>query len=158
MRRSRLLSVAVAGRNSDDDKEEPWHNRTPEVIGASLVAIVVIGILIAAGTAIARQFGEPNEAPIDYIAPTYSATDTQTATTGTTTGTITSTSPPETTDIDGPSGSSSSSSSSTTSSSSESSTEPTTASTEEDGGDEPTTRTTRQRPRTNVTRTFNPFP
>jgi hypothetical protein len=148
--------VAVAGRNSDDDKEGPWHNRTPEVIGASLIAIVVIGILIAAATAIARQFGEPEQAPLDYIAPTYSATNSQTVTTGTTTQTITSTSPPETTDINPSGSSSSSSSSSTTSSSSESSTEPTTARTEEE--DEPTTRTTRQRPRTNVTRTFNPFP
>ncbi len=49
----------------------------------------------------ARQFGEPEPAPLDFVAPTYSATDSESATASTTTQTITSTSPPETTDIDG---------------------------------------------------------
>lgn len=145
--------MAVAGRNKDDDGE-PWHNRTPEVVGASLVAIVVIGILIAAAMAVARQFGEPEEAPLNYIAPTYSATNSQAATTSTTTQTITSTSPPETTDINP----SSTSGSSTTSSSGESSSTEQTTARPDDEDDEPTTRTSRKRPRTNVTRTFNPYP
>jgi hypothetical protein len=151
--------VAVARR--DDDKDgQPWHNRTPAVLGASVLALVVVGLLILAAMAVAREFSETEQAPIDFVAPTYSATDSQSATTATTTQTVTSTSPPETTDIDGPSGSttsgSSSSSSSSTTSSSPTSTEQTTARTEEE--DPPTTRTSRQRPRTNVTRTFNPYP
>jgi hypothetical protein len=151
--------VAVARR--DDDKDgQPWHNRTPEVLGASVLALIVVGLLILAATAVARQFGETEQAPIDFVAPTYSATDSQSADAATTTQTITSTSPPETTDIDGPSASSSSSSSSSssTTSSSETTTEQTTARTEEEEDDQPTTRTSRQRPRTNVTRTFNPYP
>lgn len=143
--------MPVARRNYDDDEDgQPWHNRTSTVVGASVVAILVIGILIVVATAMARQFGETEPAPLDFVAPTYSATDRQsTAASSTTTQTITSTSPPETTDIDPPS--------STTSDSSEtSSTRRTTTRTGDD--DEPTTRTTRQRPRTNVTRTLSPNP
>lgn len=147
--------MAVAGRNDDDDGQ-PWHNRTPAVVGASLAALVVVGILIVAATAVARQFGEPVQAPIDFVEPTYSATASQSET-GTTTQTITSTSPPETTDIN-PSSTSGTSGSSTTPSSSESSTEPTTARTEDESVEDRPTRTSRQRPRTNVTRTFNPYP
>ena len=148
--------MAVAGRNDDDDGQ-PWHNRTPAVVGASLAALVVVGILIVAATAVARQFGEPEQAPIDFVEPTYSATASQSET-GTTTQTITSTRPPETTDINpsSTSGTSGTSGSSTTPSSSESSTESTTARTEDPEEVTPT-RTSRQRPRTNVTRTFNPF-
>jgi cytoskeletal protein RodZ len=139
----------VARRNDDDDGQ-PWHNRTSTVVGASVLAILVIGILIVAGTALARQFGETEPAPLDFVAPTYSATDRQSATASTTTQTITSTSPPETTDIDPPS--------SSTSSSSETSSTPRTTTRAGDEDDGPTTRTTRQRPRTNVTRTLNPYP
>jgi hypothetical protein len=141
----------VARRNDDDDGQ-PWHNRTSTVVGASVLAILVIGILIVAATALARQFGETDPAPLDFVAPTYSATDRQSATASTTTQTITSTSPPETTDINPPS-------SSTSSSNETSSTRRTTTRAEdEDEDDGPTTRTTRQRPRTNVTRTLNPYP
>lgn len=143
--------MAVAGPKDDDDGQ-PWHNRTPAVVGASLAAIVVVGILILAAMAVARQFGEPEQAPIDFVEPTYSATSSPS---GTTTQTITSTSPVETTDIN-PSSTSETSGSSTTSST-ESSTEQTTARTEDPEDEPTTTRTTRQRPRTNVTRTFNPF-
>jgi cytoskeletal protein RodZ len=139
----------VARRNDDDDGQ-PWHNRTSTVVGASVLAILVIGILIVAGTALARQFGETEPAPLDFVAPTYSATDRQSATASTTTQTITSTSPPETTDIDPPS--------SSTSSSSETSSTPRTTTRAGDEDDGPATRTTRQRPRTNVTRTLNPYP
>ncbi len=150
--------MAVAGRKDDDDGQ-PWYNRTPTVVGASIAALVVGGILIVAAMTVARQFGEPEQAPIDFVEPTYSATASQSGTA--TTQTITSTSPPETTDINpsstsGTSGSSESSGSSTTPSSSESSPAPTTARTEEPEEVTPT-RTSRQRPRTNVTRTFNPY-
>ncbi len=146
--------MPVAGRFDEGDDGQPWHNRTPAVVGASLLALVVVGILIVAAMALSRQFGQPEQAPIDFVEPTFSATASESA--ATTTQTITSTSPPETTDINPSSTTSGSESSSTTSSSTTSSTEPTTARTATREEEPP--RTTRQRPRTNVTRTLNPFP
>ncbi len=143
----------MARRTDDDDDGQPWHNRTSTVVGASALAILVIGILIVAATAMARQFGETEEAPIDFVTPSFSARTSQSSDT-TTTQTITSTSPPETTDIDGPSATSSSE----TTSSSSSTTRPPTTRRDDDGDDGPTTRTTRRTPRTNITRTFNPLP
>jgi hypothetical protein len=143
----------VARRFDDDDDGQPWHNRTSTVIGASVLAILLIGILIVAATAMGRQFGETEEAPIDFVTPSFSARTSQSSDT-TTTQTITSTSPPETTDIDGPSATSSSSE--TTSSSESSTRRPTTRN--DDDGEGPTTRTPRRTPRTNITRTFNPLP
>ena len=149
--------MAVAGRDLDNERRnsspQPWHNRTPALLGVSVLALAVIGLLIVVATAVAGQFGEPEEAPLDFVEPTYSATATQSATTATTTQTITSTRPPETTDINGPPTSSSSS----TTSSSESSTDDTTARRDSETDDRPS-RTTRRGPRTNVTRTLNPYP
>jgi hypothetical protein len=148
--------VGVAGRDFDSERRnsspQPWHNRTPALLGVSVLALAVIGLLIVVATAVAGQFGEPEEAPLDFVEPTYSATATQSAPTPTTTQTITSTRPPETTDINGPPTSSSS-----TTSSSESSTDDTTARRDSENDDRPS-RTTRRGPRTNVTRTFNPNP
>jgi hypothetical protein len=149
--------VAVAGRDLDNERRnsspQPWHNRTPALLGVSVLALAVIGLLIVVATAVAGQFGEPEEAPLDFVEPTYSATATQSAPTPTTTQTITSTRPPETTDINGPPTSSSSS----TTSSSETSTDDTTARRDSENDDRPS-RTTRRGPRTNVTRTLNPYP
>ncbi|MFI5506672.1 hypothetical protein ACIA48_04330 [Mycobacterium sp. NPDC051804] len=152
----------MARRYDEDDDGQPWHNRTSTVVGASVLAILVIGILIVAATALARQFGETEEAPIDFVTPSFSATASHSADT-TTTQTITSTSPPETTDIDGPSTSPTSptsptSSSATTSSSTETPTRRPTTGNDDDEDEGPTTRTTRRTPRTNITRTFNPLP
>ncbi len=52
----RLISVAVTGQDFDDDddddesasSEQPWHNRTPAVLGASALGLVVIAILVLA--------------------------------------------------------------------------------------------------------------
>ncbi|WP_308206531.1 hypothetical protein [Mycolicibacterium moriokaense] len=147
----------MAGRFDEDDNGQPWHNRTPAVVGASLLALVVVGILISVAMALSRQFGQPEQAPIDFVEPTFSATASESATT--TTQTITSTSPPETTDIN-PSSTSETSPSETTSSETTSSTTTTTERTtvRTPRQDDDSTRTTRQRPRTNVTRTLNPFP
>jgi hypothetical protein len=147
--------VAVAGRDNDNARQnspQPWHNRTPAVVGASVVALAVIGVLIVVATAVSRQFSEPEQAPLNFVEPTYSATATQSAATPTTTQTITSTSPPETTDIDGPP----TPSTSTTSGSETSSDESTTRRSDDENDDRPS-RTTRRGPRTNVTRTFNPY-
>jgi hypothetical protein len=143
-------------RDDYDDEESPptpWYNRTPNVIGASVAGLAVIGILIAAVTFVGRQFDEPEQAPPNYVDPTFSATATQSSATPTTTATITSTSPPVTTDIDAPS--------STISSSSSSSSEPSTSTRITQSrpthlGPEPST--TRRGPRTNVTRTLYPQP
>ena len=151
----------MAGQDPDDYDDEspssaPWYNRTPAVIGASVVGLAVIGILIAAVTFVSRQFNEPEQAPLDFVQPSFSATATGSTSTPTTTATITSTSPPVTTDINGPS--------STTSSSSD------TSSTDyvdhEPRGPSRTPRqaaksrppSTRRGPRTNVTRTLYPPP
>jgi cytoskeletal protein RodZ len=153
----------MAGQDPDDHDDEqspssaPWYNRTPAVIGASVVGLAVVGILIAAVTFVSRQFNEPEQAPLNYVEPSFSATATGSSSTPTTTATITSTSPPVTTDINGPS--STTSSSSDTSSSTDTSTR--TAWTKPytpPSGDESAPTTTQRGPRTNVTRTLYPQP
>ena len=147
----------TSGDFDDDgrDPSPPWYNRTPAVLGATAAAVLVIGVLILSITYLSRQFSEPEQAPLNFVEPTFSATSPRSGT-ATTTQTITSTSPPQTTEIGGPldppTTPSTTSSSETTS---ESSSEPPTLETE-DEDEESTVRTTR-RPRTNVTRTLNPF-
>jgi cytoskeletal protein RodZ len=151
----------MAGRDPDDYDDEqtsssaPWYNRTPAVIGASVVGLAVIGILIAAVTFVSSQVNEPEQAPQNFVDPSFSATATRSSSTPTTTATITSTSPPVTTDIDGPSSTTSSSdtSSSTDTSTRTAWTKPYTP----PSGDE-SSPTTRRGPRTNVTRTLYPQP
>ena len=147
----------MADRDDNDARRnsppQPWHNRTPTLLGASCLALAVIGLLIVVATAVAGQFGEPEEAPLNFVEPTYSATAIQSETTPTTTQTITSTSPPETTDINSPPTPSSS-----TTSSSETTSDETTTSRRSNEDDDRPSRTTRRGPRTNVTRTFNPYP
>jgi cytoskeletal protein RodZ len=154
----------MAGQDPDDHDDEqspssaPWYNRTPAVIGASVAGLAAIGILIAAVTFVSRQSNEPEQAPLNYVEPSFSATTTGSSSTPTTTATITSTSPPVTTDIDGPS---STTSSSDTSSSSSTDTPTRTAWTKPytpPSGDESAPTTTRRGPRTNVTRTLYPQP
>jgi hypothetical protein len=145
-------------RDDYDDEESPtpWYNRTPNVIGASVAGLAVIGILIAAVTFVARQFDEPAQAPQNFVDPTFSATATQSSATPTTTATITSTSPPVTTDIDAPSSTTSSSTDTSSSSSGPSTSTRITQSRPTHDESEPST--TRRGPRTNVTRTLYPQP
>jgi cytoskeletal protein RodZ len=151
--------VAVTDQDWGDDESgppspAPWYNRTPAVVGASVLGLALIGILVAAVTFVSRQFNEPEQAPLNFVAPSFSATAPRSST-PTTTATITSTSAPATSDIDTPS--SSTTSSSGTSGSATSSSSPTTTAPTQ--GDEPsTTHTTRRGPRTNVTRTLYPQP
>jgi hypothetical protein len=148
----------MAGGDPDDydDDQSPWYNRTPAVIGASVAGLAVIGILIAAVTFVSDQFNEPDQAPLNFVPPSFSATATRSSSTPTTTATITSTSPPVTTDIDGPSSTTSSSdtSSSTDTSTRTAWTKPYTP----PSGDESSPTTTQRGPRTNVTRTLYPQP
>ena len=155
----------MAGQDHDDYDDEqsssatPWYNRTPALVGASVAGLAVIGILIAAVTFVSRQFNEPDQAPLNFVEPSFSATATHSSSTPTTTATITSTSPPVTTDIDAPS--STTSSSPDTSSGTDTSTPTRTASTKPytpPSGAESPPSTTRRGPRTNVTRTLYPQP
>jgi hypothetical protein len=145
----------MAGQDPDDNDDErspaPWYNRTPNVIGASVAGLAVLGILIAAVTFVSGQFNEPVQAPLDFVEPTFSATATGSSSTPTTTATITSTSPPVTTDIDTPT----STTSSSDTSSSDTSTRITQSRPSNDGSGPSTTR---RGPRTNVTRTLYPQP
>ena len=155
----------MAGQDHDDYDDEqsssatPWYNRTPALVGASVAGLAVIGILIAAVTFVSRQFNEPDQAPLNFVEPSFSATATHSLSTPTTTATITSTSPPVTIDIDAPS--STTSSSPDTSSGTDTSTPTRTASTKphtSPSGAESPPSTTRRGPRTNETRTLYPLP
>jgi cytoskeletal protein RodZ len=156
----------MAGQDPDDydDDEEspsetPWYNRTPNVIGASVAGVAAIGILIAAVTFMTRQFSEPEQAPLNFVEPSFSATAPRSLSTPTTTATITSTSPPVTTDINAPSSTTPSSSDTPTSSGTDTPTR--TAWTRPytpPSGEESEPTTTRRGPRTNVTRTLYPQP
>jgi hypothetical protein len=150
----------MAGEEPDDyddeSSETPWYNRTPNVIGASVAGIAAIGIIIAAVTFVAGQFDEPDQAPLNFVDPSFSATASHSSTT-TTTATITSTSPPVTTDINGPSSTTSSSDTSSTDTTSTTHTAWTQPYTPP-SGEESSPSTTRRGPRTNVTRTLYPQP
>jgi hypothetical protein len=148
----------MAGEESDDygDEETPWYNRTPNVIGASVAGIAAIAIIIAAVTFVSRQFNEPEQAPLNFVTPSFSASASHSSTT-TTTATITSTSPPVTTDINGPSSTTSSSDTSSTDTTSTTHTAWTQPYTPP-SGEESAPSTTRRGPRTNVTRTLYPQP
>ena len=149
----------MAGEDPDDydeSSETPWYNRTPNLIGASVAGIAAIGIIIAALTFVARQFDEPDQAPLNFVDPTFSASASHSST-STTTATITSTSPPVTTDINGPSSTTSSSDSSSTDTTSTTHTAWTHPYTPP-SGEESSPSPTRRGPRTNVTRTLYPQP
>lgn len=137
----------MARRDVDyDPAEVPWHNRTPEVVGASLLGLVVIALVVFAVSWLVREFNEPEPAPLHFVEPTYSAPRSETTRTATTTQTVTSTRRPETTDLEpGP----------PPSSTSETTSEPPT--TRQPRSDDDDDETTRSRPRTNITRTLNPF-
>ena len=156
--------MAVTGKDHEERDDEqspasqPWHNRTAAVVGASVAGIAVIGLLIMAGTFVARQFNQPDQAPLNFVEPSLSASATHSSSTPTTTATITSTSPPVTTDIDGPSSTTSSSSSSDTSGTNTTSTTHTawTKPYTPSSGSESAPTTTQRGPRFNVTRTASP--
>ncbi|MGV0592319.1 hypothetical protein [Mycolicibacterium porcinum] len=150
----------------DDDQgqpEAPWHHSTPAVAGASAAALAVIGLVVWAAIALTGS-GGPEDAPIDFVPPTFTSTTVKT--TKSTTTRTTSSRLPITTEygIPGESDTSTTSPSetsgtSTTSETSPTSTTTTTTTTESSSagyGEYPTT--TRHRPRTNVTRTLYPPP
>jgi hypothetical protein len=143
----------------DEPPEQPWHNSTGAVVGASAAGIAVIGVLVAAVMFVSGG-DEPADAPVNFVDPSFSETAAASSAT-TTTPTITSTPQVSTTEINAPTGPSTTSGTSDTSgssSSSESSGAPTFTRQprpRQDGDDSggPTSRT---RPRLNVTRTLGP--
>jgi cytoskeletal protein RodZ len=141
-------------RERDDDEgdtlsEPPWHEHTPTVVGASVAALLALGILYFLISTVARQFNEPDQAPSYYVDPGSSSSSSRTSAT-TTTETITSTVPPVTTEIN-PGDTSSTSTTTTTTDTSPNTNLPTThrstpSSSSESGYS--------RRPRFNETRTF----
>lgn len=144
----------------DDDQgrppEAPWHHSTPAVAGASAAALAVIGLVVWVAVALTGS-GGPEDAPIDFVPPTYASTSVKTSkstTTRTTTSRL-----PVTTEfgVPGESDTSTTSPSGTSGTSGTSETSTTESSTTTTTTESPTT-TTYHRPRTNVTRTLYPPP
>lgn len=159
--------MPVTGDDDDQGQppEAPWHHSTPAVAGASAAALAVIGLVLWAAISLTSSSG-PEDAPIDFVPPTYTSTSMKT--TKSTTTRTTSSSLPVTTEFGLPgesettttTSSDTSETSTTTETSPTSTTTTTTTTTTESSsagyGEYPTT--TRHRPRTNVTRTLYPPP
>ncbi|WP_454231841.1 hypothetical protein [Mycolicibacterium fortuitum] len=66
--------------------EAPWHHSTPAVAGASAAALAVIGLVVWVAVSLTGS-GGPEDAPIDFVPPTYTSTSktTKSTTTRTTT-------------------------------------------------------------------------
>ncbi|MBU8829713.1 hypothetical protein KL858_09605 [Mycolicibacterium goodii] len=155
------MRVTADRDDQGQQPEAPWHHSTPAVLGASVAALAVIALAVWGVVALTSGADNPQQAPLDFVEPTYASTTSRT--TSSTTSTITSTSPPETTEFGlppegaDPSETLPSEGEETTSESSAPRTPPRTRSeTTDDDGDE--TSTSRNRPRTNVTRTLYPAP
>jgi hypothetical protein len=144
----------VTDDRDDDPQGPPWHERTSNVVGASIAGLVVIGLLFLLGSYIARSFNEPDQAPQYYLdVPGSTSSRTQSTSATTTTETVTSTSPPVTTDINGDETTTTSSSTDTTSGPTYPPTTRRTRTTDDNGDS-----TSRNRPRLNETRTLYPQP
>lgn len=145
---------AIVDPFGDDAPPQPWHNSTGAVVGASLAGIALIAILVAAVMYVTGR--QQPAAPVDFVDPSFSATASRS--TSTTTATITSTTPLSTTEINAPLTTPSTTGPSDTTSSSGSESQTTAPPTftrrpRETGGMSPTSR---NRPRTNITRTLLP--
>jgi hypothetical protein len=145
----------VTGDRDDDDRrggsavEPAWHNRTSTLAGASVAALLVLGLLYFLISTVVREVDEPTPVQQYFLDPTTSGSASYGTTTSTTSQTITSTSPPVTSDINDPNAT-------TTSSTDTSETSPTRGRPPRTRDDDPTS--SRQRPRLNETRTLYPQP
>lgn len=144
----------MTGARDDDlqveeaDPPTPWHNSTPAVLAASAAGLAAIALVVLAVTFIAGRFNEPEQAPLNFVDPTFLQSSSAPDATPTTTETITSTSPPVTTDINPPTDLTPSA-------------EPEPSTTQRrprSNDDEDDAETTKRRPRFNETRTLNPIP
>jgi hypothetical protein len=148
--------VPVTGSDDVDVVDKPaatppWHNSTPAVAGASVAALAMIGLVVAAAVYLTGQFGEPDRTPAEFVDSTSATTPTAPGAPATpsTTETITSTSPIVTTDINLPTDTPTSTPETPSSGAATSSRRP-------DDGSAPST--THRRPRYNETRTLYPVP
>ncbi|MET0457018.1 MAG: hypothetical protein ABW137_34735 [Mycobacterium sp.] len=151
--------MAGSGDSSDESKDtEPaWHERTSTVVGASVAALLALGLAWLAISYVAKDFNDPAPTPQYFLEPSASGGGTTTPSSPTTTTeTITSTSPPVTTDINPGDPTSTSVTSGTDTSPTDTTLPRTRRSTANNDDDGPTS--TRQRPRLNETRTLYPRP
>lgn len=149
----------------------PWHNSTRALVAASVAGLAAIAVLVAGVMFMVRESSEPEQAPLNYVDPSFSHTSSEPAP-PTTTETITSTVPPVTSDINPPtdvtsgsetSGSETSGSETPGSETPGSETPAETANPQrtrqsDSGDDDGNVSTTRRRPRLNETRTLYPVP
>lgn len=91
--------MRVTGDDNDRGPapEQPWHNSTPALLGASVAALAVIALAVWGVVTLTSNADKPEDAPLEFVEPMYRSTTT--TTTATTTATITSTSPPVTTEF-----------------------------------------------------------
>lgn len=135
----------------------PWHNSTPKLLAASAAGIAAIGLAFTGVSVLARDAGEPPQAPATFVDPGTTARTRTTEATGAATTTLTTRiNPPETTDIDLPPSSLPPPPPETTSEDRPSTTGGEAEDGDDGGGEESTPRTTRNRPRLNETRTLYP--
>jgi hypothetical protein len=144
-------------RRDDSRNDEPaWHERTSTVVGASVGALAVIGLLWLLISYVAGGSDDTPPGSQYFLEPGVSGSSTELTTT-TSTETITSTSPPLTTDINPGETSTTSGTDTTTTSTSTTPFDPSnlprtkTSTTNGDGS-------TSRRPRFNETRTLYPPP
>ncbi|MCW2550696.1 MAG: hypothetical protein JWR78_477 [Mycobacterium sp.] len=142
-------------RRDDSRNDEPaWHERTSTVVGASVGALAVIGLLWLLISYVAGGSDDPPPGSQYFLEPSVSGSSTELTTS---TETITSTSPPLTTDINPGETSTTSGTDTTTTSTSTTPFDPSnlprtkTSTTNGDGS-------TSRRPRFNETRTLYPPP
>jgi hypothetical protein len=143
----------------DKPSEEPWHNSTRAVVGASAAGVAVLAVLVAA--VMFMTGGDESQSPADFVDPSFTETAAGSASSATTTTpTITSTPKISTTEINGPPppptnpGSSDTSTSGSETSSSPAVIRPPRQREADADQDGPTSR----RPRFNITRTLGPGP
>jgi hypothetical protein len=150
-------------RDDDQDGEDaatPWHHSTAKVFGASVAAIAGVGLIVGAVAFVSGQADEPTQAPLNFVDPSFSATQT-TASNAPTSSTSASKLPnPQTTDIDlpPPSETPPTPSSSPTAPGPPTQLRPPRTKEDTPDDDESGPTTTRNRPRFNETRTLYPQP
>lgn len=147
-------------------KPAPWHNSTRTLAAASIAGVVAIALVVTGAMFVVRQFSEPEQAPLNYVEPSFTQTSDELPP-PTTTDTMTSTRPPETTDINPStdvtsgtetSGSETSGSQTPAPETPAQTLNPPRTAEPDDGGENEETPTSRRRPRLNETRTLYPAP
>ncbi|MBO0681322.1 hypothetical protein JRC04_27995 [Mycolicibacterium sp. S2-37] len=146
-------------RNDDEhdpDAPAPWHNSTAKVLGASVAAVAGIGLIVGSVIFVTQQVGEPTQAPLNFVDPSFSATSAPSTSSAPSTTSASRPTQAQTTDIDLPPPSETPPPPPT--SAEPPSTRPPTTRENDEDDDEDGPTTTRNRPRFNETRTLYPRP